>query len=155
MFPYPLERSDMDKEEQSTGPLLGVSVALPDSIIFLEDPHVARWDDAGRSHQNNQLVQKTPKCPVHFHPEKQWRLDGFANVSYEKEEAKISIKMASFHPLVLLQETYVNFPFQNWELRPLGQDEALFTINGALINLGIKIQVTDNHSKPPMTEEAE
>lgn len=61
---------------------------------------------------------------------------------YEKEEGKISIKMASFQPLVLLQETYANFPFQSWELRPLGQDEALFTINGALITLSIKIQVT-------------
>lgn len=52
--------------------------------------------------------------------------------------------MASFQPLVLLQETYANFPFQSWELRPLGQDVALFTINGALIDLSIKIQVTDN-----------
>lgn len=52
--------------------------------------------------------------------------------------------MASFQPLVLLQETYANFPFQSWELRPLGQDVALFTINGALIDLSIKIQVTDH-----------
>lgn len=55
--------------------------------------------------------------------------------------------MASFRPLVLLQETYANFPFQSWELRPLGQDVALFTINGALITLSIKIQVTDNDSR--------
>lgn len=79
-----------------------------------------------------------------FYPGKQWRLDGISDVSYEKEEGKISIKMASFQPLVLLQETYANFPFQSWKLRPLGQDEALFTINGALITLSIKIQVTDD-----------
>lgn len=55
--------------------------------------------------------------------------------------------MASFQPLVLLQETYANFPFQSWELRPLGQDMALFTINGALITLSITIQVTDNNNQ--------
>lgn len=58
----------------------------------------------------------------------------------------MSIKMVSFQPLVLLQETYANFPFQSWELRPLGQDVALFTINGAVITLSIKIQVTDNNN---------
>lgn len=39
----------MDSEEQLTSPPVGVSVTLPDNVIFLETPHVARWDDAGRS----------------------------------------------------------------------------------------------------------
>ncbi|XP_056878608.1 dynein axonemal intermediate chain 7 isoform X2 [Takifugu flavidus] len=117
-FPYPPERSDADGEEQVSNPPVGVTFTLPDSVFFLETPQVARWDDAG----------------------KQWRLDEITDVLYEKDENKISIKMASFQPLVLLQETYANFPFQSWELRPLGQDVALFTINGALIDLRIKIQ---------------
>lgn len=81
-------------------------------------------------------------------------MDGITDVSYNKEEGKMSIKMVSFQPLVLLQETYANFPFQSWELRPLGQDVALFTINGALITLSIKIQVTDNNKKYTRTEES-
>lgn len=48
-FPYPPQRCDSDGEEQVTSPPVGVSVTLPDSVIFLETPHVARWDDAGRS----------------------------------------------------------------------------------------------------------
>lgn len=74
-------------------------------------------------------------------PGKQWRMDGITDILYEEEEAKISFKMDSFQAFVLMQETYVNFPFQSWELRPSGQDSAVFTINGALIDLSITIQV--------------
>ena len=67
-------------------------------------------------------------------------MDGITDVSYEEAEAKISFKMDSFKAFVLMQETYANLPFQSWELRSLGQDSALFTINGALIDLSITIQ---------------
>ncbi|KAM4569867.1 dynein axonemal intermediate chain 7 [Odontesthes bonariensis] len=103
---------------EKSSPPVGVSVALPDSVIFLEAPQVARWDATG----------------------KQWRMDGVTDVSYEEAEAKISFKMESFQPFVLMQETYANLPFQSWELRPLGQDAALYTVNGALINLNITVQ---------------
>lgn len=46
-FPYPPERSD--GETQVSSPPVGVTFTLPDSVIFLETPQVARWDDAGRS----------------------------------------------------------------------------------------------------------
>lgn len=75
------------------------------------------------------------------HPGKQWRMDGITDVSYEEEEAKISFKIGSFQAFALMQETYANFPFQDWELRPMGQDLAVFTVRGALINLSITIQV--------------
>lgn len=39
----------MDSEEQLASPPVGVSVTLPDDVVFLKIPHVARWDDAGRS----------------------------------------------------------------------------------------------------------
>lgn len=68
-------------------------------------------------------------------------MDGVTDVSYQKEEAKISFKVDSFQPFVLMQQTYVNFPFRSWELKPLGQDSALFTINGALTDLSITVQV--------------
>lgn len=70
-------------------------------------------------------------------------MDGITDVSYEEAEAKISFKMDSFQAFVLMQETYANLPFQSWELRPLGQDSALFTVSGALMDLSITIQVRD------------
>ncbi|KAK5895995.1 hypothetical protein CgunFtcFv8_009642 [Champsocephalus gunnari] len=118
VFPYPEEKSHSEETEAVTCPPVGVSVTLPDFVVFLETPHVARWDSAG----------------------KQWRMDGITDVSYEEAEAKISFKMDSFQALVLMQETYANLPFLSWELRPLGQDSALFTVNGALIDLSITIQ---------------
>ncbi|XP_053170205.1 dynein axonemal intermediate chain 7 [Scomber japonicus] len=117
-FHYPMEKSNLDDNEVLICPPVGVSVTLPESVVFLEAPQVARWDAAV----------------------KQWRMDGITDVSYEEAEAKISFKMDSFQAFVLMQETYANFPFQSWELRPLGQDSALFTINGALIDLSITIQ---------------
>lgn len=83
-----------------------------------------------------------------FQPADQWRMDGITDVSYEEAEDKISFNMDAFHAFVLMQDTYANLPFQSWELRPLGQDSALFTINGALIDLSITIQVlTKKHKK--------
>eukprot|EP00064_Thunnus_orientalis_P009714 superscaffoldBa00001251_g9740 len=117
-FRYPTEQSNLDDNEALTCPPVGVSVTLPESVVFLEAPQVARWDAAV----------------------KQWRMDGITDISYVEAEAKISFKMDSFQAFVLMQETYANFPFQSWELRPLGQDSALFTINGALIDLSITIQ---------------
>ncbi|XP_070709649.1 dynein axonemal intermediate chain 7 [Pempheris klunzingeri] len=118
VFPYTMEKSSLDDNEASSSPAIGVSVTLPDSVVFLETPQVARWDAAG----------------------KYWRMDGITDVSYEEAEAKISFKMDSFQAFVLMQETYANLPFHGWELRPLGPDSALFTINGALIDLSIVIQ---------------
>lgn len=76
-----------------------------------------------------------------FQPADQWRMDGITDVSYEEAEDKISFNMDAFHAFVLMQDTYANLPFQSWELRPLDQDSVLFTINGALIDLSITIQV--------------
>uniref|UniRef100_UPI0037E8EA04 dynein axonemal intermediate chain 7 n=1 Tax=Semicossyphus pulcher TaxID=241346 RepID=UPI0037E8EA04 len=118
VFPYPMKKSDFDDNDALTCPPVGVSVTLPDSVVFLETPQVARWDAAG----------------------KQWRMDGITDVSYEEADTKISFKMDSFQAFVLMQETYANFPFHSWELRPLDQDSALFTVKGALIDLSIRIQ---------------
>nr|XP_057933338.1 dynein axonemal intermediate chain 7 isoform X4 [Doryrhamphus excisus] len=122
-FEYTIEKPSPTEEEDATSPLVGLSVTLPDTVIFLETPQVGRWAAA----------------------EKQWRTDGISDFSYNEEEAKISFKMESFYPFVLMQQTYANFPFQSWELRPLGQDTALFTINGALMDVNITI-------KDPRTE---
>ncbi|KAL0195992.1 hypothetical protein M9458_009564, partial [Cirrhinus mrigala] len=43
IFPYPTEQLDEHSSTVASFPV-GVTVALPDSVLFLEDPHVARWD---------------------------------------------------------------------------------------------------------------
>ncbi|XP_019947844.2 dynein axonemal intermediate chain 7 isoform X1 [Paralichthys olivaceus] len=118
VFPYQTEMSILDDNEALACPPVEVSVKVPDCVAFLETPQVARWHASG----------------------KQWRMDGISDVSYEEEEAKISFKMDSFQAFVLMQETYINLPFQSWELRPLGEDTAVFTVNGAVIDISITIQ---------------
>ncbi|KAM3588296.1 uncharacterized protein V6R79_025724 [Siganus canaliculatus] len=112
-FPYTSEKSNPEDQHH-----VAVSITLPDSVIFLEPPQVARWDAAG----------------------KLWRMDGITDVSYEEAEGMISFKMDSFQAFTLMQETYANLPFQSWELRPLGQDSALYTVSGSLVDVSITIQ---------------
>ncbi|KAG1953377.1 dynein intermediate chain CFAP94, axonemal isoform X1 [Pimephales promelas] len=125
--PYPTEQSRVQSstsvkldEHSSTVVSLpvGVTVALPDSIIFLESPQVARWN---------------PLC-------QHWRTDCISETNYDAEARSISFQMNAFHAFTLLQESYANMPFQSWELRPLGQDSALFTITGALTEVSITVK---------------
>ncbi|CAJ1054385.1 dynein axonemal intermediate chain 7 isoform X4 [Xyrichtys novacula] len=119
VFPYCMQQSSASDEDNAlTCPPVGVTVTLPDRVVFLETPQVAYWDAEG----------------------KHWRMDGISDMSYEEEEAKISFKMDSFRAFVLMQETYANFPFQSWELRPLDQNSALFTVNGAHMDISITIK---------------
>ncbi|XP_030006025.1 dynein axonemal intermediate chain 7 [Sphaeramia orbicularis] len=126
IFPYPNEQSQipgsvsskLDDSDVLSCSSVRVSVMLPDSVVFVETPKVACWDGAG----------------------KQWRMEGITDISYREEESRISFKMDSFQTFVLVQDIYANFPFLSWELRPLGQDSALFTVKGALIDLSITIQ---------------
>lgn len=66
---------------------------------------------------------------------------GVMDLTYQETEAKVSFRMPSFRPFVLMQETYANLPFQSWELRALSDNSALFSISGALLHLSITVQV--------------
>ncbi|XP_051974518.1 dynein axonemal intermediate chain 7-like [Xyrauchen texanus] len=126
VFHYPTEQSCVQSstsirhdENGAVASLpVGVSVALPDSVLFLEDPQVARWDTIGQ----------------------QWRTDCMSETTYDAEARRLSFQMKAFYAFTLLQESYANMPFQSWELRPLGQDFALFTITGALTEVRITIK---------------
>uniref|UniRef100_A0A671M7W8 Dynein axonemal intermediate chain 7 n=1 Tax=Sinocyclocheilus anshuiensis TaxID=1608454 RepID=A0A671M7W8_9TELE len=127
VFPYPTEQTRiqsstsvrLDEHSSTVASLpVGVTVALPDSILFLEDPPVAHWDPIGQH----------------------WRADCISEASYDAETHSISFKMNTFSAFTLLQESYANMPFQSWELRPLGQDSTLFTITGALIEVSITVK---------------
>ncbi|KAM8884145.1 dynein axonemal intermediate chain 7 isoform 2-T2 [Synchiropus picturatus] len=114
-FHYP---SDLEELESLTCSPVGVSVTLPDSVLFWKTPQVARWDAA----------------------EGQWRTDGITDLSQEEKAAKISFKMDSFYTFALIQETYCNFPLQRWTLQPLDQDSAVLTVQGTQVELRITIQ---------------
>ncbi|KAL0962643.1 hypothetical protein UPYG_G00343190 [Umbra pygmaea] len=126
LFPYPTEQSNIQgsatmKLGESGGqasPPVGVTITVPDFVLFLEDPLVARWDAA---------VQ-------------QWKTDCINETSYNEAEQNISFKMDAFYTFTLLQDLYANMPFQSWELRPLGQDTAQFTITAALIEVNITVK---------------
>ncbi|MBN3317521.1 CASC1 protein, partial [Atractosteus spatula] len=129
-FPYPLEQnlpqtSGSAKSEESdnlTSPPVGVTISLPDSVTFLEDPQVARWDVTGH----------------------QWKTDRISDVKFDKEAKKIYFKMDTFYIFTLMQDSYVNMPFQSWELRPLGLNTALFTVTAAISEVEITIKASDD-----------
>ncbi|XP_055046477.2 dynein axonemal intermediate chain 7 [Misgurnus anguillicaudatus] len=123
IFPYPTEQSSstsvMPDENGAVASLpVGVTVTVPDSIMLLEEPQVARWDSDGQN----------------------WRTDCISEASYDAQTRKISFQMNAFYAFTLLQDSHANMPFQSWELRPLGQDSALLTITGALIGISITIK---------------
>lgn len=62
LFPYPPKTSEMDSEEQLTSPPVGVSITLPDYVMFLETPRVACWDDEGRSPNRSKEPESVRKA---------------------------------------------------------------------------------------------
>lgn len=63
VFPYPMEKSHLDDSDGPSCPPVGVTVTLPDSVVFLEAPQVARWDAAGRVGSNTlYIVSVVERC---------------------------------------------------------------------------------------------
>ncbi|KAK3545000.1 hypothetical protein QTP86_032703 [Hemibagrus guttatus] len=124
IFPYPSDQphsSASGKLEDSAThsyPPVGVTVVLRESVLFMQEPQVARWDTFGQH----------------------WRTDRITETSYNSETRSISFKMDSFYTFTLLQETHINMPFQHWELRPQGQDSVTLTITAALTEVRISVQ---------------
>uniref|UniRef100_A0A8C4VNG1 Dynein axonemal intermediate chain 7 n=1 Tax=Gopherus evgoodei TaxID=1825980 RepID=A0A8C4VNG1_9SAUR len=116
-YPYPPES---EETEDATYPHIGVTLRLLDSVIFFEEPMVARWDSAG----------------------KQWRTDGISDIKYKMKEKQISFEMDAFYTITLIQDAHLNMPYQSWELRPNGTDELLFTIVTAFAE--VQMQIKDN-----------
>ncbi|XP_049617547.1 dynein axonemal intermediate chain 7 isoform X2 [Syngnathus scovelli] len=137
VFQYIPEKSE---DEESASTLVGVSVRLPDTVVFLETPRVGRWDAEAKYWRMDGISDFT--CQENAQEEEEEGEDDEEEVVQEETGpvTKVSFKMDSFYPFVFMQKTYANFPFRSWEVRPLGKDSALFTIHGALIDLTITIQ---------------
>uniref|UniRef100_A0A8D0HV79 Dynein axonemal intermediate chain 7 n=1 Tax=Sphenodon punctatus TaxID=8508 RepID=A0A8D0HV79_SPHPU len=88
-------------------------------VIYFEEPLVARWHSEG----------------------KLWRIDGITDVKYKMKDKEVYFKMAAFYTITLLQDAHLNMPYQSWELRPNGTDEALLTVLTAFTEVQIQIKV--------------
>uniref|UniRef100_A0A8C8ST73 Dynein axonemal intermediate chain 7 n=1 Tax=Pelusios castaneus TaxID=367368 RepID=A0A8C8ST73_9SAUR len=114
-YPYP---PASEETEDSTYPCIGVTLRLLDSVIFFEEPVVARWDSAGE----------------------QWRTDGISDMKYKMKEKQISFEMDAFYTIALIQDAHLHMPYQSWELRPNGTDELLFTVVTAFAEVQMQIK---------------
>ncbi|XP_060101922.1 dynein axonemal intermediate chain 7 [Heteronotia binoei] len=116
-YPY----SAMCEETEDTSLfVVGLTVNLLDSVIFFEEPLVGRWDPKG----------------------KYWRTDGIGDVSYNMKEKEVSFKMNGFSTITLMQDAHLNMPYQSWELRPNGADQAILVVLTTFAE--VQIQVKQN-----------
>ncbi|XP_067162038.1 dynein axonemal intermediate chain 7 isoform X2 [Apteryx mantelli] len=115
-YPYPPES---EEPEDATHTPVEITLRLPDNdVIYFENPVVARWDPAGQ----------------------QWRTDGISNIMYKTEEGKVTFEMDAFYTIALLQDAYLNMPYQAWELRPTGTDELLLILTTAFAEVQIQVK---------------
>ncbi|NXC67477.1 CASC1 protein, partial [Anhinga anhinga] len=112
-YPYPPEGA-----ENATHPPIQITLRLSDSVMYFEDPVIARWDPAGQ----------------------QWRTDGISNIRYETQDKIITFEMGAFYTIALLQHAHLNMPYQAWELQPAGTDEALLTVTTVFATIQIQIK---------------
>ncbi|XP_040401120.1 dynein intermediate chain CFAP94, axonemal isoform X3 [Cygnus olor] len=116
-YRYPPEEAD-----DARYPPIQITLRLSDNVIYCKEPVIARWDPAGQ----------------------QWRTDGISNITYETQKS-ITFEMGVFYTIALLQNVHLNMPYQAWELRPMGINEALLTVTTVFAEVQIQI-------KAPLTE---
>ncbi|XP_025021940.1 protein CASC1 [Python bivittatus] len=109
-----------EEGEDSSAITVGITVHLPDSVIYFEQPLIARWDPQ----------------------DKYWRTDDIGEVVYKMKEKEISFKMNGFFTVTLLQDAHLNMPYQCWELLPIGPDKAVLTILTTFAE--VQIHIKDN-----------
>ncbi|XP_060632378.2 dynein axonemal intermediate chain 7 [Anolis sagrei] len=107
-----------EENEDPSNLTVGITVRLLDSVIFFEEPLIARWNPA----------------------EKSWRTDDIGEVVYNMQEKEIAFKMNGFFTITLLQDAHLNMPYQSWELRPTGLDEAAFCVLTTFAEVQIDIK---------------
>lgn len=110
-----LHEKDM---EGLSSPPVGISITVPNDVIFFEEPHVARWDPESKN----------------------WKTDVIMSRSYNTEQRQLSFKMDAFHTFTLIQEAYLNMPYESWELKPKGMNEVSLTVSSAFTDIHIEIK---------------
>jgi cancer susceptibility candidate protein 1 len=97
--------------------LIAVTLKLPADVLFCEEPQIVRWD---------------PK-------DNNWMTSGFSNKNYNEGERLLSFSISDFGTLALVQDAYVNMPFQSWELRAREVGHAQLSITAAISQVEIQI----------------
>ncbi|XP_062839307.1 dynein axonemal intermediate chain 7 isoform X2 [Anolis carolinensis] len=110
-----------EENEDPSNLTVGITVRLLDNVIFFEEPLIARWNPE----------------------EKCWRTDDIGEVVYNMKEKEIAFKMNGFFTITLLQDAHLNMPYQSWELRPTGLDEASFCILTTFAEVQFDIKVNE------------
>ncbi|KAM8973933.1 dynein axonemal intermediate chain 7 [Pelodytes ibericus] len=104
--------------EGLTMPPVGVSLKVPNNVIFFEEPQVARWDPE----------------------DKNWKMDVVTDKRYNPELRELSFKMDSFHTFTLLQDSHLNMPYESWELRPNGTNQVSLSITSAFTDIQLEVK---------------
>lgn len=70
-----------------------------------------------------------------------WRQEGIEAIQFKEEERELQFRTAYFGTLALMQDRYVNMPFQSWTLRPRAPGHCALTIIAAINEVTIDIRV--------------
>lgn len=69
---------------------------------------------------------------------KKWIADGFSDVSFD--DGFISFKTINFKPTIICHDSYCQFPFPSWSLKPSLNNEIVFQIQGKIHELELLIK---------------
>ena len=92
-------------------PFVCVSMSIPDNLVVSEESKVARWSE--------ELCQ--------------WRTDEFTDLKLDLENRIISFKCNSFSPIALMQDNYLNMPYQGWTVQPMELNSTKLLITGLFV----------------------
>ena len=90
--------------------------------MVFEAPTVVKWDDV-----------------IKF-----WKTEEVEDYQYNEKDRSISFKTRKFGQFALIQDLYINMPFQSYEVVPLGMNHCSINILAAYID--VTIEVKDNKS---------
>lgn len=105
-----------------TGAVLPVTISmnLPEHYYFLdvESLQLAIWD-------SDKMI---------------WRTNGLKDVTFDLSGRTVSFQTLLFAPMAIMTDIYINFPYQSWELLPLGLNHTHLHIIGGVVEITISIK---------------
>ncbi|XP_014774165.1 dynein axonemal intermediate chain 7 homolog [Octopus bimaculoides] len=112
------EKEASVEQKRDERPLIGITLRIPPNVVLSECPRPVRWD-------NNRKV---------------WSIKDICDYKYNDETKSVQFKTNSFGKFALIQDSYINMPFQSWEIRPRTTNWAVFTITAAVLEVVIEIK---------------
>ncbi|XP_067129255.1 dynein axonemal intermediate chain 7 [Centruroides vittatus] len=111
--------SENKRYEEELVNTASISLTLPENTMYLDQPRPAFW-----------YAKKS--C---------WVAGGFHEVKYREENRQLSFKATCWGIIGIVQNKYINFPYQSWQLVSQSDlDSAQLTITGSLVSLTIEIK---------------